>query len=112
MIIILALFLAYAGMTGLCLAMNRHYRQVMQRLPGRRLRLILRTAGWGGLFLSFTLCVHIWGWSIGPVAWFGLLSVGTLLHIFMLPYAPRLVMVSVIAGLIPALAGTVVVLTG
>ena len=107
-----ALILAYGGMAALCLAMNRHFRQVTDRLPGPRLRLGLRLIGWSLLALLFALSIETWGWSIGVVAGFGMLSAGGLLLIFLLPYVPRLAIVGGAVALIPAVTGTVIVLTG
>jgi hypothetical protein len=71
---------------GLCLAMDRHYRQVIGRAPRPILRHALRFIGSLGLALSLAICVHALGGSFGPVAWFGLLSIAALAVTFLLPY--------------------------
>lgn len=88
--IIMALAFAYAGMTALCLAMRKHYRQVWNRDPVQAERTGLRIAGWILLIVSLALCIMSWGAAIGPVGWFGMLSVAGLILIFLLPYLPRL----------------------
>lgn len=88
--IIIALAFAYAGMTALCLAMRKHYRQVWNRNPIQAERISLRIAAWILLIASLALCIMGWGASIGPVAWFGMLSVTGLILIFLLPCLPRL----------------------
>lgn len=85
----LAPILAYAGLTALCLAMDRHHRQVWQRVPAPGLRIGLRVLGSSLLAAAFTACVDTAGASIGSVSWFGVLSAAGLLLVFLLPYAPR-----------------------
>jgi len=92
---ILAVFsafaLAYLGMTGLALAMDRHHRQMFpsRHLPSTRARYAMRFASWGLLGLSAWACAHAWGAAVGAVAWFGVLMVAVLLLVWLLPYAPR-----------------------
>ncbi|MBK1680952.1 DUF3325 domain-containing protein [Rhodocyclus tenuis] len=87
----LVFFTCYAGLLALSLAMDRHHAQVLRGKPGRSRRLALRLAGWGLLGLALWLCSLAWGWAIGPVAWFGLLSAAAFGLVFLLPYAPRFV---------------------
>lgn len=87
--IVTGLLLCHAALTGLCLAMDRHHAQALGRRPGAPLSGTLRAAGWGLLGLALWYCGRSWGWAIGPVAWFGLLSVAALILVFSLPYAPR-----------------------
>lgn len=96
---LLAICLAYAGFAALCLAMERHHREVFgsRRIPPRR-RLALRLAGWVLLAASFPACVAGWGWAFGPVAWCGVLTAAALPVVLLLPYRPRAV-----AMLAPAL---------
>ncbi len=109
--ILIGLLLAYAGMTGFCLAMKRHYRQALGNMPGNHLRWVLRLGGWLALALSLAVCIDQWGGSVGPVAWFGLLSAAALMLVFILPYAPRFVLLSGGAGLAAGLIGTAFLLT-
>lgn len=80
---------AYAGMLGLCQGLERHYKQVWQRSPSPALRLSLRALGWLGLLLSLLLCAQAWGWSMGAVAWFGVISLAAMVLVMLLPYWPR-----------------------
>ena len=84
----LAIALCYAGMAGLCLAMDRHHSQVWKHKAPTRQRL-LRVAG--GLLLAVAVwpCVLIWGGAVGPVVWLGMLSVGAFALVLLLPYRPR-----------------------
>ncbi|CDG81380.1 DUF3325 domain-containing protein [Janthinobacterium agaricidamnosum] len=97
-----ALALAYAGMAGLCLAMDRHHRQVWGGEPAPAARRGLRGAGWLLLLIALWPCIAVWGTSVGIVAWLGFLSAGALLLVGLLPYAPRLT--PVLGGLAALLA--------
>lgn len=99
-----SLWLAYGGMLGLCLGMERHFKQVWQRTPDPMLRRALRLAGWLGLALSLVASVAAWGWPMGPVGWFGLLSLAGFGLVLLLPYQPRL------AAWLPLAGASVVVL--
>lgn len=88
------LLLAYGGLTALCLAMNRHYRQVRFGAPDRRFKVLMRINGSILLLLALVLGIDGRGPTIGPVVWFGVLSVSGLALIFLLPYYPRMVVKS------------------
>lgn len=98
--VLLAIALCYAGMAGLCLAMDRHHSQVWKAKAPTRQRL-LRVAGWLLLALAVWPCVQIWGGAVGPVVWCGMLSVGAFTLVLLLPYRPR------IAALLAAVAAGV-----
>lgn len=83
------LLLAYSGMLGLCLGVERHFKQVWQRVPGTVLRRSLRLAGWSGLVASFAASVVAWGWAMGPIGWFGLISLAGLALVLLLPYRAK-----------------------
>ena len=85
----LALSLAYAGFAGICLAMQRHRRQVWGRDAGTTTQTGCRMAGWLFLALSLVPCFVAWGWAPGLLAWFGVLTTAGVLLTFLLPYAPR-----------------------
>lgn len=90
MAILSVLLTAYAGMAGLCVAMDRHARQLRQRpwsLPVRRCWQAL-----GSLFLGLALffCLRHWGVSVGLVCWPGFLSVAALALVGGWAYRPRL----------------------
>ncbi|MBX8513170.1 DUF3325 domain-containing protein [Pseudomonas cichorii] len=88
--LITSLLLAYSGMLGLCLGLERHYKQLSQRPPSKTLRHTLRTAGWLALAGSFFTSAQVWGWAMGPVGWLGLVSMTGLALVLLLPYAIRL----------------------
>ena len=57
------LLLAYAGMAALCQGLERHYKQVWQRLPPPGRRRALRLLGWALLAASFALVGNFVGVS-------------------------------------------------
>ncbi|WP_311136339.1 DUF3325 domain-containing protein [Pseudomonas hygromyciniae] len=71
MALIAALLLACAGMLGLCLGLERHYKQLWHRLPSPMLRCGLRGMGWVLLTASFAVSVQVWGLGHGAsgVVW-------------------------------------------
>jgi hypothetical protein len=81
--------LSYAGLSGLCLGMHRHHRQVLQRSGSTATLRALRASGWILLALSLMACVRGWGAATGIVMWLGLLSASSMLIVLLLPYAPR-----------------------
>lgn len=83
------LLLAYSGMLGLCLGLERHYRQVWQGLPGPWLRRLLRLGGWLALLASLAVSVAVWGWAMGPIGGFGLISLAGLGLVMLLPYRAK-----------------------
>lgn len=82
--------LAYAGMAALCQGLERHHKQVWQRVPSPWQRRALRLGGWLGLVASFAACVAAWGWAMGPVGWFGQISLAGFALPMLLAYRPRL----------------------
>lgn len=81
---------AYLGMLALCQGLERHYKQVWKTVPSTRLSRALRVAGWISLALSFWFCGQAWGWAMGPVGWFGLISMNGFGLLMLLPYRPRM----------------------
>jgi hypothetical protein len=102
----LGLATSYAGMAGLCLAMDRHHDQVWGRDASPLMRRLLRMAAIVLLTGGFLLCLGAWGGAIGPVVWVGFLSAGALSLVLLLPFAPRF------AGVLAALAGAASVVGG
>ena len=92
------LLLAYAGMAALCQGLERHYKQVWQRLPAPGRRRALRLLGWALLAASFAASVAAWGWAMGPVGWFGQLSLAGFALVLLLPYWPRLALALPLLG--------------
>ncbi|MGY4800558.1 DUF3325 domain-containing protein [Teichococcus aerofrigidensis] len=86
----LSFALAYAGFAGLCLAMDRHQRDLFGRRRAAGRSAGLRWAGWLLLGLSLPPCVLAAGWGIGSVLWCGLLTLAAGLLVLLMPYAPRL----------------------
>ncbi|UXL36756.1 MULTISPECIES: DUF3325 domain-containing protein [Pseudomonas] len=85
-----ALGFAYIGMLALCQGLERHYKQVWGKPPSVRLSRLLRVAGWVSLGFSFWFCGQAWGWAMGPVGWFGMLSLSGFGLLMLLPYRSRL----------------------
>ncbi|WP_149536610.1 DUF3325 domain-containing protein [Siccirubricoccus phaeus] len=98
---VLALGLAYPGFLLLSLAMDRHHRELLGGAPPRPRRLALRLTGAALLGLSTLPCFALWGWSIGPVAWCGVLTVAALGLVALLAFAPRAAVL--LAPLLPVL---------
>ena len=84
-----ALAFAYIGMLALCQGLERHHKQVWHKVPSLAMRRTLRGAGWLSLGLSFYCCGLAWGWAMGPVGWFGLMSLSGFALLMLLPYRPR-----------------------
>ena len=81
--------LCYAGLSCLCLAMDRHHAQVWGREATPAARRCLGCIGWLLLGAAMLPCVRGWGGSVGIVVWFGFLSAGALLLVAGLGLAPR-----------------------
>jgi hypothetical protein len=95
----------YAGMTGLCLSMERHYRQVFGHTPGRPKQRLLHYSGWLLLALALVYSVAAWGWTFGPVLWFGMLAGATGLLVILLSYSERTALALAGIGLLVSLIG-------
>jgi len=93
------LLLAYGGMVGLCQGMERNFKLVWNREPSPVLRHALRMTGAALLVGSFASCVSAWGWVMGPVGWFGAISLAALVLAWLLPYQARLAVVFPVAGI-------------
>ncbi|MDR2261759.1 MAG: DUF3325 domain-containing protein [Azoarcus sp.] len=80
----------FLGFAALCLGMEKHHREYFGRAPAAWPRLRwLRALGWLLLALSFAACVVDEGWQIGPLVWFGWLSVLGMALVFARPWLPR-----------------------
>ncbi len=84
----IALF-AFAGSAALCLAMDKHFTELLGRKPKAEQLLGLRVVGWLLMALALTAAVNHSGWARGLVELFGVLMVGLCLWVFLLPYRPR-----------------------
>ncbi len=102
-----SLLLAYAGMLALCLAMDRHARQLWGRPPGALLRHILRAGGWLLLGLAWLAARRGWDAGMATVAWLGLVSLAGFALLMLLPWAPRLALWLPAAGGLAWLAAAI-----
>ena len=89
---LLAALLCYAGLTALCLSMDRHHADLLGSKPRQRRRLGLKLLGWLSLGLSLWAAVVAAGWGLGVVQWFAELMLSALLLVLLMPYRPRLVL--------------------
>lgn len=83
---LLAAILAYAGLAGLALAMDRHHRQVWRRGASPPRRMALRLAGAASLGGSLAASAVPAGWGVGIVLWLGLLTAAALGVAMLLAY--------------------------
>jgi len=84
--------IGFAGFAALCLAMEKHFSELLKRKPSSGQLRVLRIGGWLLLLLSLVLAVHWRGWAHGLVEWSALLMAGGTLWVFGLPYQPRLLL--------------------
>ena len=93
--------LTFGAFTALCLAMDRHQRDVFgHRLPPRRAR-ALRWAGWLLLAASLPVCLLAGGGGLGVVRWCGALTLAAALLVVLLAFVPRAVVAA--GGTLPVL---------
>ncbi|VVM96538.1 hypothetical protein PS631_03119 [Pseudomonas fluorescens] len=101
--------ITFAGLVALCLAMEKHFGELLKRKPKPGQLPALRWAGWALLVLALILAVNIRGLAFGLVEWFALVMAGLTLWVFGLPYQPRLLLglalVSVLLGPVLAVLG-------
>lgn len=90
--------LACSGMLSLCLGLERHYKQWLRGTPARPVLRALRAVGWFALAASFAASVSAWGWAMGPVGWFGLVSLAGLVLVMLSPYAMKLLIAALGIG--------------
>ncbi|MBK4990798.1 DUF3325 domain-containing protein [Pseudomonas sp. S60] len=99
--------IAFAGFAALCLAMEKHFSDLLGRKPRPGQLKALQVAGWLLLVVSLVLSVHLRGWAYGLVEWAAVIMAGVTLWVFVLPYQPRLLLklaaVSVLMGPLLAL---------
>ncbi|KHL74367.1 membrane protein [Pseudomonas putida] len=84
--------IGFAGFAALCLAMEKHFSDLLGRKPAIGQLRSLRIAGWSLLLASLLLSVHLGGWAHGLVEWVAVLMAGMTLWVFALPYQPRLLL--------------------
>ncbi|WP_422417575.1 DUF3325 domain-containing protein [Pseudomonas sp. GZD-222] len=86
-----ALF-GFAGFACLCLAMEKHYKDLLGAAPSAARLRALRVGGWLLLLVALYLAVDKSGWAMGLVEWIAVLMAGVTLWVFLLPYKPRLLL--------------------
>ncbi len=92
--------MGFAGFAGLCLAMEKHFNDLLGRKPTSRQLRALKVAGWALLLLSLIFAVHGRGWALGLVEWIAVLMSGVMLWVFGLPYQPRLLLGAALVSLV------------
>ena len=92
--------IGFAGFAALCLAMEKHFSDLLGCKPRPQQVRLLRVAGWLLLMLSLVLSVHLRGWGHGLVEWIAVLMAGVTLWVFGLPYQPRLLLGLAAASLV------------
>jgi hypothetical protein len=83
MIHLLLLLLASAGFAMLCLARDRHQRDVFGRKLSAGASKGLYAAGWTCFGLAFVLAGLGLGWAYGAIEWVGMLSAGALVTVLL-----------------------------
>ena len=84
--------ITFAGLVALCLAMQKHFAELLGRKPRPGQLRLLRGAGWLLLLASLALSVHLRGWAHGLVEWVALLMAAATVWVFGSPYQPRLLL--------------------
>ena len=97
--------LLYCALAALCMAMERHYKQVWGDKPAASRRHTLKATGWILLGVSFWISYQTWERGIGSLAWFGILTIAAFTFILMLTYRPRVALYA--APILPIITGAV-----
>ncbi len=85
-----SLLLAYAGMLGMCLGKERHWKQLVHPAVPVRLRRLGVPVGGILLGLGVYAAGQVWPGGMALVGWFGLISLTGFVLLLLIPYAPRL----------------------
>ncbi|WP_028240060.1 DUF3325 domain-containing protein [Stutzerimonas azotifigens] len=104
---LLAFALAYLAMAALCLAMNRHHRQLFGDGPAPRRQAGLRLFAAAALLAAAVLDSLALGTGIGLVVWFGQFMLGALLVGLLLAWRQRWLLP---VGALVAMAGSLTAL--
>lgn len=96
--LLLSLSLAYAGMLGFCLGMERHWKQLASTRFPAIARRFCAPAGSALLGLSGWVATDIWTSAMAAVAWFGMISLTGLALLVLMPYKPRLALSAPLLG--------------
>ncbi|MCQ0165998.1 DUF3325 domain-containing protein [Pseudomonas sp. S12(2018)] len=97
----IALF-GFAAVAALCLAMERHYTDLLGHKPTPRRLGGLRMGGWLLIAVALGLAVRHSGWAMGLVELSAVVMGGLCAWVFVLPYAPRLLLGLAAASLVLA----------
>ncbi len=95
----LLLSISFVTMTLFCLAMEKHRKLIISLTLPSAVNACFRPFAWLMLLISFDLSVDLYGWSIGPAVFFGMLSGCLLPFILLLTYRPAII--PILAGLQP-----------
>jgi len=87
----LLLSLSFITMTLFCLAMEKHRKLILALDLPRSVQVCLRPLAWSMLIISFYLSIDLYGWSIGPVVFFGMLTGCLLPLILLLTFRPTII---------------------
>lgn len=98
--------LTYAGCASLCLAMSRHYQQLLpKRKPSPQVLLALRLLGWCLLASALVYCVALQGIAVALVSICGLLMAAAAILALLVAYRPGLAIFLAIATPVLSLVG-------
>lgn len=84
--------ISFVTMTLFCLAMEKHRKLIISLTLPSTVNACFRPLAWLMLFISFYLSVDVYGWSIGPAVFFGMLSGCLLPFILLLTYRPTIIL--------------------
>ncbi|WP_235981345.1 DUF3325 domain-containing protein [Aquipseudomonas ullengensis] len=101
--LLLGFALNYLAMTGLCLAMSRHHKLLLNGAPSQGRQRLLRGLAALGLLGGLLLCWRALGGEIGAVVWLCQLMLAGLLLVSLLAWRERLVFAAAVA--LPAAGG-------
>lgn len=85
-----SLLLAYAGMLGMCLGKERHWKQLVNPRAPVLLRRLCVPVGVLLLGLAVYAATRVWPGGMALVGWFGLISLAGFALLLLIPYAPRI----------------------
>ena len=94
--------LSFAAVAALCLAMERHYQDLLGHKPSPRRLRGLRIGGWLLIVVAMALAMQHSGWAMGLVELSAVVMGGLCAWVFVLPYAPRLLLGLAAASLVLA----------
>ena len=87
----LCLALCFSGFGALCLAIDRHYEQVLGNKTTTARRTLLRLLGWSLLACAIAPATARLGPTIGLALWASALTLAAAAQMLLLSYRPRLI---------------------